>query len=226
MAQFVNDTFTDTNGTTLASHTGETGATWTLLAGSNYQKIIESNTLIAGGARGVYKASGTPASADYEVHAWQTYRGINGQDFHRTGVALRLDSSGNGYAAYPAADESSTLNLARLDSGGVPTTIASVSYTPPATGTEVKFTLRAVGSTLKVYVNDVEQISQTDSTYSAAGNAGVMLRTAWFPNGHLGINAEGWPINKLEAWDVASASISLAQIERNSITRGLNRGLS
>jgi hypothetical protein len=226
MAQFVNDTFTDTTGTALASHTGETGATWTLLAGSATTKLIESNTLIAAGSRAIYKASGTPASADYEVHAWQTYRGAYGQDFHRTGVALRLDSSGNGYAAYPAADESSTLKLARLDSGGVPTTIASVSYTPPATGTEVKFTLRAVGSTLKVYVNDVEQISYTDSTYSAAGNAGVMLRTSWYPSGYYGFQAEGWPINKLEAWDVAGASINLSMVERNSITRGLNRGLS
>src|SRR5574343_513281 len=213
MAQFVNDTFTDTNGTALASHTGETGATWTLLAGSTTQKIVYSNELICGGGRGVYKASGTPGGADYEVHTWQTWRGTYGQDFHRTGPALRLDSSGNGYAAWPAADESSTLILGRLDSGGVPTAIASVSYTPPSTGTEVKFTLRAVGSTLKVYVNDVEQISHTDSTYSAAGNAGVMLRTAWYPNGHLGIQAEGWPINKLEAWDVAGASVTLSMIE-------------
>src|SRR5262249_8766684 len=69
MAVFVNDTFTDTNGTTLGSHTGETGATWTKYPGYTSDDAITSNRLRGPGSAtyGFYLASGTPGVADYDV---------------------------------------------------------------------------------------------------------------------------------------------------------------
>src|SRR5947209_1549268 len=76
MATFVNDTMNDTDGVTLASHTGETGAAWTKhpsYAGTN--DIANDGTVSkcikryseGDGSVGVYYASGSPAAADYPV---------------------------------------------------------------------------------------------------------------------------------------------------------------
>src|SRR3546814_9399686 len=67
---FVSDSFTDTAGTALASHTGETGASWTqhpsfaagmTITDANRCRPSSSGSIIA------YYASGVPAGADYEV---------------------------------------------------------------------------------------------------------------------------------------------------------------
>src|ERR1022692_1236936 len=71
-ANFVTDSFTDTAGTALTSHTGETGATWAKNGGfSGGSVIITDSNRIRSGVSGasVYYASGDPNLADYSVSA-------------------------------------------------------------------------------------------------------------------------------------------------------------
>jgi len=70
MTTYVNDTFSDTNGTALSAHAGETGASWTLLSAPSGSPAlqIQGNKLQQVGTATVfalYRASGTPASSDY-----------------------------------------------------------------------------------------------------------------------------------------------------------------
>src|SRR5258708_40265540 len=68
---FTTDTFTDTAGTLLENHTGETGAVWTrnpvLPTGS--AAITADGRLRGNAAATIYFSSGVPASADYDVEA-------------------------------------------------------------------------------------------------------------------------------------------------------------
>jgi hypothetical protein len=216
MAQFLNDTFTDTNDTLLTAHTGETGASWTLIAGSSSQKAITSNTLIGAGSYGLFTASGTPASADYSVVTQQIYRGNYGADFHLTGPAGRLAGSGDGYFCCWRTD-AGQVQLHRLAAGSR-TQIGSSTQTTPSSGTSVKFELRMVGSTIKVLKDDVEIISVTDTTYSAAGKAGVHLRTAIQDN-YQGSQNEGWPILSITADDIGAGDTTAPSVP-GSLTLG------
>jgi hypothetical protein len=73
MSLVVNDTLTGTNGTSLQSHTGEVGATWTKHPSSGAQDAnIQSNRVYLespGGANVSYYASGALGSAEYGVQA-------------------------------------------------------------------------------------------------------------------------------------------------------------
>ena len=65
------DSFTDTTGTSLASHTAASGTTWTHLAGGANAVITDANRVRRNGLVGytIDYASQTPASADYSVEA-------------------------------------------------------------------------------------------------------------------------------------------------------------
>ncbi len=69
---FVTDSFTDTNGTLLSSHTGETGATldetFRVVWGAHHPGTSRTgSTGQSQRTRILYYASGAPASADYDV---------------------------------------------------------------------------------------------------------------------------------------------------------------
>lgn len=81
MALFLNDTFTATNGTSIASHTSNSGQSWT-----NCVSYVNTNTAVAGtiesniatggntsltalNGHTAYRSSATPGSADYSVSA-------------------------------------------------------------------------------------------------------------------------------------------------------------
>ena len=97
------------------------------------------------------------------------------------GPAVRLgaDASGNGYISFGG---SSGLYLRRIDAASS-TSLAGGETNGLSDGDVVKIT--ANGTTIKVYVNDVEKLSVTDATYSS-GRTGMGV----FPNGDA--FAESW----------------------------------
>ena len=91
---FLTDTFTDTNGTNLQSHTGDTPHTWTKISGTN-NAVIQSNALQGdGGASGtcLYRASIAAATPDYQVSASVTTNTGTAQ-----GVCGRMNSAGTDF---------------------------------------------------------------------------------------------------------------------------------
>jgi hypothetical protein len=169
---FINDTLTDTVGTTLTAHTGEQGATWT-------QAGFDAGEAVFDGANRVYfrnvapseagglVASGLPAGPDYDV-AWGLYNYTN----IASSIAAvgRFDpATGDGYLA--GFSTVSGWLLWRMDAG-VRTVIDSSAATL-ATSTEYDLVMTFRGSTIALEVEGVEVCSVTDATYSAAGRVGI-----------------------------------------------------
>jgi len=162
MAEFVNDTFATGSNVDLTAHTGETGATWTVipshptcgvsaLSNSCYSKFSGSN--------GCY-ASGTPASANYEVEADITVVGSS-----KPGVVGRCSTSTETF--YLARNDGGTLQLYRCVSGSY-RLISSTSVS--GTGT-IKLVMD--GITIEVWYDGIKEIDTTDSNISDAGKAGL-----------------------------------------------------
>lgn len=169
-AQFVNDTFTGSDTTVLSSHTGETGATWTRVFGSPNTIVITDANRVRGVGDGVtmYTASGTPASADYDVTCG-IYR-VTNVDF--TGCVGRAPAAATSAAAYSCLMGSNTFYLHYIDSAGSLTELDSEAITfADTTLYVVKLEMR--GTTLKCYLDGVERLSATDSNLTSAGRAGV-----------------------------------------------------
>jgi lysophospholipase L1-like esterase len=167
---FVNDTFTDTAGTLLPAHTGETGATWTQHANwTGVASISSANRLYyssAGNTVAVYYASGTPASADYDVQA--TIRRLSSVS-QEIGVMGRAATAANDWywARYSHANGRWELWVGLSMAG---------TYTQALSDdTDYVLKLEMRGTAIKVYVDGVERISITDSTYTSAGRAAVFF---------------------------------------------------
>ena len=176
-AQFVSDTFTDTATTLLASHTGETGATWTNhpQAEATDWQISDVNRLrgnaTSGGTGYFAYASGIPPDADYEVEAILFVKSLQ----NLAGVLGRLDTTAySGYEATYVHEGVNAWRLGRRDTG----TFVQLGSTFPQTlvdETAYTVTLEMIGSSIKLYVDGVERISATDTTYTTAGRAGVYI---------------------------------------------------
>lgn len=198
---FVSDTFTDTDGTQLGDHTGETGATWTSHPAGAYSvhAKIDANRVHSNSALRCYYASGTPASADYDVEAIVRRVTASGN----IGIVGRLDTSAN------------TMYLAMWTAGGqwqlykivagTSTQLGSSYNDNPANGTDRTVKLEMRGTAIKVYVDGTEQISVTDSAISAAGRAG------WRGNGATA--SAGFHIDSLTASDSSTTVARSAAID-------------
>lgn len=168
---FLNDTFTDVGGTLLSAHTGEAGATWTKhsAASSNAQIAGNRARVTSGGnAVGLYYASGTPATAEYDVQAL-VYRASSSGTF--SGIAGRIDTASN--TLYLARYNGTDWQLLKIVAGTV-TTLATFAQALTVGQTyDVKLEIR--DALKKVFVDGVEVISSTDNAITAAGRAGVRL---------------------------------------------------
>lgn len=165
---FVVDTFTNTNISDLASHTGETGATWTEHPTASTTIQIASNRAAPNGSNGVYTASGAPTAADYDVSA-DVY--VASTTSAASGVIGRADATAATW--YHARYNGATGNweLYKYVSG---TTTLLGSYSQTLTvGNSYNVKLSMRGTSLTVYVDGVARITTTDSAITAAGKAGM-----------------------------------------------------
>jgi concanavalin A-like lectin/glucanase superfamily protein len=194
---FLWESFTGANGTTLTSHTGEIGATWTKhpTSGAGSIAIDANRAHQTSSTNSFYYASGSPATADYDVEG--RLRQVS--DAGLMGVTGRMDTSASTMYQfyYDAAN-----NLWGINKwiNGVNTSLGTWSETL-ANGDERSFRLQMRGSSIKGFVDGVERISATDSAISAAGKAGVRGNTASSTTGvHL-----DWIIG----WEPTSVQIQL-----------------
>jgi hypothetical protein len=192
LATFVNDTCTDTANTALASHTGETGATWTQHANwSGVIRVSSGNRLFndsVGNGASVYVASGSPAGADYEVQA--TVRRITGVSAQEIGIFGRMSAVANTwYWARYSHDNARWELFAGISLLGTHSQTLS-------NGTDYVVKLEMIADAIKVYVDGVQRISATDATYSAAGKAGVFI------GGAVSTDTTGYHLDNISATDV------------------------
>ncbi len=185
MSAFLVDDFTDTDGTTLTSHTGITGGTWTLPGSeSTVTAQISDDSATAGAVRfgmrqnsatsgtGHYLSSGTPASADYEIHAiWKiiTVPSVTGGGF---GMTLRTDSTCANCYLVQYVPSSADWNIYKKVAGTFTSIATAVAVTLVA-GTYLDIVFKIVGTQIDFIVDGASVFSLTDSAVSATGKVGI-----------------------------------------------------
>jgi hypothetical protein len=173
---FVLDTFTDASDTAITSHTGETGATWTVQSGyspSTPSKIDAAGRLYSA-VNAAYQASGVPASADYYVEATLSKLTALTNDY--IGVMARAQPAANTFYMARWNHPSARWELYKFVAG-TSTLLASKTDTF-SVGQSRVLRLTVKGSDLQVAVDGVTVIGGasspiTDSAITAAGAAGV-----------------------------------------------------
>lgn len=193
MPAFLVDTFTDTNGTVLASHTPDTGGAWSTLgdfrlpgadAASGLQAKINSNTLTSNDATNIsraYRNASDPVVAEYDLTATFRFLIVNAvNSAARWMLAARMSDTDTASASmswYAAGYLGSTTAGSRTWTlrkwvSGTQTTLASSAENPsvPVTKT-VLFEIR--NATKRLLVDGVEVCTSTDNTITQVGRVGV-----------------------------------------------------
>jgi len=215
MAVVVNDTFTEASDTTLASHTGETGATWAKHASyAGTIRVIGATDRIrqdaVSGGDAVYYASGTPATAEYDVQA-SLYVASN-VDF--AGLCGRIDTAANTYYLVIYYQANGTWVLDKVVAG---TATNLGTYTQALTLSQsytVKLEIR--DATKKVYIDGVERISSADNAITAAGKGGVRINAS----SNSGTDITGYHLDTFSVTDLSGGGSSIAAIARHYMMIG------
>jgi lysophospholipase L1-like esterase len=172
MSLFTSDTFTDTTGTLLENHTGETGAVWTKNpAFSTGSAAITSAGRLRGNSGGfaIYYSSAAPASADYDVEA-DLYVASTADT---TGILGRQSTSAVTYYLFDYEFSSAQWKLYTVVNGA---TLNSTTFNQTLTaGQTYHIRLCMRGSNITCFVNGGQVISLTDSSITAAGRPGVLF---------------------------------------------------
>ncbi len=162
------DTFTGTSGTSLGSHTADSGQSWTLHDnGFNLDGAGSYNGTDASGFNDAFLGF-TPATADYQVGCVAP----SGAPSSGNAILIRAYFGGGG----------TQLDGYRLSAGTTGFIVEVLSnYTPVGaplanlTGTfDPHFVLRIQGSLLTVFSGGVQVWTGSDSTWSGAGSAGLV----------------------------------------------------
>lgn len=178
MAIIANDNFTEVSTTDLVGHTSDSGDEW---LGDTRLDVIGGagtvNTVVGSGARHFAAIDVAPASADYKVSADITINNLN--DFKAAGVTLRATGASfdNCYGAQ-VDNNNEEVQLVEVTSGTETTIGTAFTLDVSSLPVTYKITVQAVGTTIKLFVDDVERDSTTDSTHTATGLAGLFARSA------------------------------------------------
>lgn len=172
MAQIFSESFTDGDGTLLDAHTPDVGDSWTKLINTGTGDLaISGNALAANTAGygasegGLYTADVSYPSADYEAQTTVVTSDSADDTFI---LAVRIQDSNNMYALRYSID---VFELYKRSGGTWSVIGTDLGAVAALEGIVIK--LQAVGSTIKTFVEGVEQHSVSDSTHSAAGKAGI-----------------------------------------------------
>lgn len=191
MATFLNDTFTDTDGTALTAHTGEVGATWTRQTGSDNPTVaINSNKVSSVGfsQSALYHASGTPANANYSVSA--VFDDPGSSAFYGPGARMVSGQSTGYFAVY----FNTVLRIYKRVNGTLTGIGNTVLFTPSA-GVVYTITITVQGPYISAQLQrasdsfylgrdgtfqaaQVAPVTAYDTTITAAGLAGFWIDTA------------------------------------------------
>lgn len=203
MATFLVDTFTDTDSTAIASHTGETGATWTkhTLSDVGSAGVVTANRARSSGAgdlAGFWYSSGVPQSPDYDVVA--IVRRLT--TFATVAAVLgRFDTAALTGYRFSANNYGSAWILTKFVAG-VQTDMGGTYTGDFALTTDYTMKLEMRGSTINCYVNGILRITTVDSAVTATGRAGIELQDS----GAAG--TDGWQIDSISASDVSPIPIA------------------
>lgn len=185
---FLVDTFTDTNGTLLASHTPDIGGTWETLGyavasqipGSNF--IITANTGRSTGTGGggaaqapTHRNTVDPGADEYDVSCTMSFHVLQqAQRFHW--IEVRVSPTGTSNAAVNRylffGNSTSTQQWELYRSvGGTLTLLDSAAAALAGNVFTVRVEVRTAG--IEVFVNNVSTLSTADTTITQRGRVAI-----------------------------------------------------
>lgn len=159
-ADFVSDTFTDTDSTLLTSHTVPTGGPWIFESGSDVGRIVNNRLYFStSDPYVIYRSTGTSSGANVDVvgrfHVMSNVGTLQ--------IAGRVSTPGGTYTAYNLSVTSGTITLGR-DPG---VTLSTTSFTwTVGQDYDIRLSLQAGRKT--VYVDGVPILTSTDNTVAGA----------------------------------------------------------
>lgn len=192
MTQIANDTFNDTNGTALTSHTSDSGHTWAATPGSAASFTIDTATPLPKGAYGTSVGntaeaviSRIPDSADYTASIDVRMNAVATWDF--PGVVLRADSGADTlYRALLTLGASGSGFVAVFTDkvvAGSETQIGSNSGEVAVSDVDtLRLTFGISGTTLTIDLLNVTTATSistqtlSDSAISSVGKAGILFQ--------------------------------------------------
>lgn len=216
MAVVFSDTFTDADGTTLASHTPTVGTSYTVLdytVSGAYTAEINTNRLraVSPGYGAFYLWKLNPGTAFAADHTISFAYGANTGGVGRAEVRFRTRVQGSGahYAfVLEYNNNTSTTDVAvsilYVDSGGSETTVASGTFAPSAYAGDTIDCIVS-GSSLSMKRNGSALISGTNGTIGTAGDLQLRVEVNSFSDAMrmdtLSVdNAAGGGSSKLRPW--------------------------
>jgi hypothetical protein len=209
------DTFTEASNTTLASHTPDLGTSWTRLINNSSDMAINASTdrldaTLATGSLNdgaFYTADVTYPTADYSAEVLMV-NGSTSDDTNTLGV--RVVDADNAY--YVIFNESFA-TLFKKVSGTI--TELNDAVTVPVDGEVVN--LEAIGSSIKVYADDVVILSATDSSLTSAGKAGVGIADCFDSRGE---DVSDQVLDNFKVYSFAPATPKVTGYNSASLTEG------
>lgn len=180
MPTVVTDTFTDTAGTVLDAHVGETGATWAEhpINASADMRVTDANRITsfaAGAAGSFYYASGSLAANGY-VEAVVRAVSLPGAGYIGVTGRMATGTSDFYWAIYNLGAGGWQLWKSVSGTG---TQLGSTYSQTLSAGNDYTLRLRMVGTSIALYVDGVSRIAVTDGDVTAAGKAGAVGYGAW-----------------------------------------------
>lgn len=191
MTVVFSDTFTDTDGTTLASHTPTTGSSYSVIdftVLNAFTAEINTNRLrgITPGYSAFYRWKLNPASAYIANHTiafnWGANIGNNGT--FDTRFQTRFQSGGERYEFrlvynHTVSSSAVTAEIRYITAGETVTVLTSTTFSPSAYANE-PFLCTVNGSDLSMTRNGGALLSTTNSTITAAGDVNLRVSVAAF----------------------------------------------
>jgi hypothetical protein len=226
LATFVDDTFTgEADDTALPAHTGEVGATWTNLS-AGLLVSAAGRVFKSGGGGSVAIASGSPATAEYDVEA--DIVALTDVSGHSLGVMGRVVDNSNHYW-FDALDGTGLRLFKRVANSN--TQLGSYSTTVDGSyAARLKLELR--DGAKKCYEAGVERISSADNALTAAGSAGI--RAAGTASSTTGLHLDNFTASDPAAGfdaetDVSAgigigATVATTKIATTSVFAGIGIG--
>ena len=224
------DTFTGDAGSTLQSHVSDSGAAWAKPVGTWADAVITGSTgrIRKGGTNtgvALYYTSAAPASVDYKVEADLHVPAVPLPTNDAIGVVGRLDPAASPSGTYYQAFyeySSQKWTLAERTSSGFQwigqSNVASLSV-----GT-YRLTLDMSGSTIRLLVNGVEQVSVVDTSITAAGRAGVIL--GWNNQGTTDTDTSGMQLDNFSVTGTTPVLADNEAVNNGSYLNGPTLGVA
>lgn len=187
MATFASDDFSEVVSTVVKGKALDVGGAWSTgaLGGSNYDIRTDGSggaysSAVGSGTYGATIASGASVpSADYVVSATLNIKSV--LSVNVATICARATTAG-GNQGYILRYNGSAFSLGYLSAGAFSQLGSQVSFSLPA-GSSVPIAIQVQGTTITAIVNGSVLITQTDSTYTAAGFPGIAFQNNGNPSG-------------------------------------------